>query len=385
MQVAWSDGKLELLETKTGKPARTLQLRAEEDVEDVSLLLLTTTFFRPHAQRPEQELESAGPNNEIQALVSLLHGSGSSPSLFPSAFAWFDIQEELPKLSALPVISEDRVVLRKGLADNFIKQDLLDAFVSESFSSSSDGTICALSIAVWSDGIVSFIDEGSDVLEGCFSVLSNKQNTAANGNKDDNQNMGQIKSPAIDQISHAWNSASSSHVFIADTSHGSEDALNTIEHPDTLLVKFGELDNHASYLKQLTFLLKRFQTLSNYIIQVIINIRTIYQGWRRVPGTWINAGNDMLKDSKYRQSLPQALYRFAVTGQMIEPLYEWVKEWIAPAVSAVDHRAEMLKGLRLYRTACKITTAGEPRYTTAIPASSMPYTIVSYQPLIELP
>lgn len=378
--MAWFDGKLELLNTKTGKPVRTLQIREEDDIEGLSLLHLTSTYFQPQSKAAAHTLNGAG-FDEAEALISLLHGSGSSPGLFPSAFAWFDIQEELPRLSVLPVISEDRVVIRKGLSDSFVKQDLLDEFGSKPFSSGSDETICALSMGVWSDGIVSFIDEESEVLHGSFSVLSDAKDAMDISNENNDQEMGQKQGAKISQINHAWNSASSRQAFLAETASGDEQT----GHQHTLLINFAELDTHVAYFKQLTFLLKRVQTLSNYILQVIVNVRTIYQGWRRVPGTWINAGNDMLKESTYKHTLPEALYRFAVTADMVEPLIEWVKEWIAPAVSTASHNSEVSSAyISIYRATCRTTTAGELRSTTAIRVSSMLCTIASCLPLIEL-
>jgi len=306
-------------------------MREEDDIEDLSLLLLTSTYFQPQSKAAVNALKAAVPDTGVEALVSLLHDSRSSPGLFPSGFAWFDIQEELPRLSVLPVISEDRVVLKKGLSDVFIKQDLLDEFVSKPFSSGSNETVCALSMGVWSDGLVSFVDEESEALNGSFTILSHMDSAAEVGNKDDDQKMAQTTRKTVSQVDHAWNSASSKQAFLTQTSPEHEH----LSHQNILLLDFTELETHVAYLRQMTFLLKRVQTLSNYILQVIVNIRTIYQGWRRVPGTWINAGNDMLKESRYKHTLPEALYRFAVTGNMVEPVVEWVKEWIAPAVSTV--------------------------------------------------
>lgn len=377
--MAWSDGKLELLNTKTGKPARTLQIREEDDIEELSLLHLTSTYFQPQPKAAVQT--GADLDDEAEALISLLHGSGSSTGLFPSTFAWFDIQEELPRLSVLPVISEDRVVLRKGLSDNFVKQDLLDEFGSKPFPSGSDEPVCALSMGVWSDGTVSFVDEEAEVLHGSFSLLSDLKDAMKSSDENNDQEIGQKRDTKVSHINHAWNSASSKQAFLAETASGDQQT----GHQHTLLLNFTELDTHVAYFKQLTFLLKRMQTLSNYILQVIVNVRTIYQGWRRVPGTWINAGNDMLKESKYKHTLPQALYRFAVTADMVEPLVEWVKEWIAPAVSTASHWLGVLSAyISICRAACKTTTAGELRSMMAILLSSTLCTIASCLPLIEL-
>jgi len=266
-------------------------------------------------------------------------------SQLPQEMATYDVQSELPKLSVLHATSRDPIFSHSVEADVLTKEDLLDVNLCNPYTSNETSSgLFALSVAAWTDGTLCFVDDASDVLrvvqhlssgviqEG--TVIDNDEEmlmdhrTIHNAPPEAATSAGRIG--RFNWIEHAWHSLSPDHVFLAEyqtPSGGTIQSINT--------VSFRGLQAAAPYLNQLDFMLKRLQLLSAYTLQVIINIRTIFQEWRRVPGSWIESAEEVLAESTHALSFADALYRFAVTGDLVDPIREWARERIQPTVRNV--------------------------------------------------
>jgi len=250
----------------------------------------------------------------------------------PREMAWYDVQGELPKLSVLQATSRDPVISHSVAADVLTKEDLLDVNLSSPYTNSESSSF-ALTVAAWTDGTLCFVDEASDILrweqrlsaedvnnDGEMFTDHGTLHNASPGATTDAARIGKFN-----WIEHAWHSTSRSHVFLAEYQTPSGNTIQSFN-----IVFIGGLQ--APYLNQLDFMLKRLQMLSGYILQVIINMRTIFQEWRRVPGSWIESAEEVLAESTHALSFADALYQFAVTGDLVDPIREWARERIQPTV-----------------------------------------------------
>jgi len=319
---------------------------------------------------------------DVDDFLAKMHGPKMPRAQLPREMAWYDVQAELPKLSVLQATSRDPVISHSVAADILTKEDLLDINLSSPYTSSEPSSgLFALSVAAWTDGTLCFVDEASDILRAVQHIPSEDVQEGAIINNNEEVLMdhpiihdtppdaatGAAHIGKFNWIEHAWHSTSPAHAFLAEHQTPSGRTIQSFS-----AVSLRKLHAAAPYLNQLNFMLKRLQLLSGYILQVVINIRTIFQEWRRVPGSWIESAEEVLAESTHSLSFADALYRFAVTGDLVDPIREWARERIQPTVR---HCRDCLGAAQLTQL-CRRCNAGAQQSRTVMPTSSTRFIIV---------
>jgi hypothetical protein len=337
LQVVWSDGKLEHVSSKTGRAIKTVWLRPS-DGRDHVLIGFAPTYFESSFARYLKKVPALEDIDEAERYVANASGPKQVTPDVAAEMKWLDVQAELPKLSSLLVAPIDATIPSlKGDHESLIKQEVLDHESSAYPGDRSRGSL-NIAFAVWADGYVSFVYEASSILIGSKTLLVTKsaEPSTANGNEENTRQ--DVPHNILQNFCSGWTSSTLRLPFLVDKPLATGEGISrTIG-----MVSMDDLHHTRSYLNELDFLLNRAEFLTEYIKQVVVNVRALFHGWRRVPGGWIELGNEALQEGNSKLSLSDALYRFAVTGDMPQPVREWAKSTVGNTVRS--HDSEQLKG-----------------------------------------